>query len=271
MAKSREVLPAANALARLYDLDLADDPGDVDLYLALAARSGGPILEIASGSGRVTMPLARAGYEVTAVDVDPAMINRAENALAAAGEPLRSRVLLIEADLVGLQLPEGARFGLAILALNSILLLATRERQRQAFATLARHLRPGAVAVVDAWVPSADELARYDGRLGLEYVRTDAETGLQVTKTTAAQYEPATGHVELTAIYDEGEEGGPTRRWIRQDRLLLANAVDLGAMAESAGLVVEVLAGGYDLSPLVAYDDRAVVIARRRGRLAPRA
>ena len=42
---------------------------------------------------------------------------------------------------------------------------------------MARHLRPGGIAVVDVWLPSADELARYDGRLGLEYVRTDPETG----------------------------------------------------------------------------------------------
>ena len=40
---------AAAALARLYDLDLDDDPGDLDLYLALAARAGGPILELAAG------------------------------------------------------------------------------------------------------------------------------------------------------------------------------------------------------------------------------
>ena len=46
---SREA-PAA-ALARLYDLDLADDPGDLDLYLALAARAGGPVLELMVGSG----------------------------------------------------------------------------------------------------------------------------------------------------------------------------------------------------------------------------
>jgi 2-polyprenyl-3-methyl-5-hydroxy-6-metoxy-1,4-benzoquinol methylase len=67
----------AAALARLYDLDLSEDPGDIELYLALAARTGGPILEIAAGSGRVAVPLAVAGYEVTAVDIDAAMLARA--------------------------------------------------------------------------------------------------------------------------------------------------------------------------------------------------
>jgi SAM-dependent methyltransferase len=67
----------ADALARLYDLDLAEDPGDIDLYLALAGRTGGPIVELACGSGRVAIPIAAAGHEVTGVDLDPAMLVRA--------------------------------------------------------------------------------------------------------------------------------------------------------------------------------------------------
>ena len=51
----------AAALARLYDLDLADDPGDLDLYLALADRADGPILELCVGTGRLAIPLAEAG------------------------------------------------------------------------------------------------------------------------------------------------------------------------------------------------------------------
>ena len=80
----------AAALARLYDLDLADDPGDLDLYRALATRTGGPILELMAGSGRLAVPLAAAGYEVVAVDLDAAMVARARTA---SGEtPSRSAV-----------------------------------------------------------------------------------------------------------------------------------------------------------------------------------
>jgi SAM-dependent methyltransferase len=261
----------ATALARLYDLDLTEDPGDVELYLALASRSGGPVLEIAAGSGRVSVPLAKAGYEVTAVDNDPAMLARAATGAADAGPEARARFEPIEADLIGLKLPGGARFRLAILALNSILVLESRDTQRAALETMARHLEPGGIAVVDVWLPSADELARYDGRLCLEYVRDDPETGLLVTKKSAAQHEPATGHVLLTAIYEEGRQGGAASRWVREDRLRLLNADDLRAMAESAGLEVEVLAGDYGLDPIGPHDERAILVARRRGRPAPQA
>jgi hypothetical protein len=52
--------PLADALARLYDVDLVEDPGDLDLYLALAARVEGPVLELAAGTGRLAVPLAAA-------------------------------------------------------------------------------------------------------------------------------------------------------------------------------------------------------------------
>ena len=262
----------AAALARLYDVDLLDDPGDIDLYRALAARTGGPVLELAAGSGRVTVPLAEDGYEVTAVDIDSAMLGRLQRRReeAAKAEPrVRGRVHTVEADLIGLELPGGPRFGLAILALNSILLLDSREAQGAALETMARHLAPGGVAVVDVWLPAAHELARYDGRLSLEYVRQDAETGMVVAKTASAEHEATRGRVTLTAIYDESEQGGPVRRWVRLDHLRLLGVEELTEMAEAAGLDVEVLAGSYDLDPIVDHDERAILVARRRGRTGP--
>lgn len=270
MAEPPRVPKIAEALARLYDVDLLEEPGDVDLYLALAARTGGPILELASGTGRIALPLVKAGYEVTAIDIDPAMIARARKLVASAGPRSGARLELVQADLVDLALPGGERFRLAILALNSILLLATRDRQLEALKTMARHLAPGGLAVVDAWIPSADELARYDGRMALEYVRTDPDSGQTVAKLTSAVHEPATGHVQLTAIYEEGDQGAPARRWVRHDRLRLLDADELGSLAEAADMEIEVLAGDYGLSPVGAQDERVILVARRRDRPASR-
>ena len=101
----------AAALARLYDLDLLEDPGDVDLYLALAARTGGPILEIAAGSGRLALPLARAGYEVTLVDIDPAT-RLIDPGLIEAAITDRTRAI-IPVDLAGLPVNRDVLYELA--------------------------------------------------------------------------------------------------------------------------------------------------------------
>ena len=253
----------AEALARLYDLDLAADPGDLNLYLAMAARTGGPIVELCSGTGRIAIPLAAAGHEVTGVDIDPAMVARAVNRAKGIGPDRVERVSFVVGDLFDVAIPGAGTFGLGILALNSILLLGGPREQRRAIAVMAGLLAPGGVAVVDVWLPLAEDLVRFDGRIGLEWVRTDPETGVDVIKTTAAWYDSATRALTLTTIFDLSDPGGPVRRWVREDAMHLLSADDLRMYAEDAGLEVEVVAGDYDLSPIGAGAGRAIGVARR--------
>jgi SAM-dependent methyltransferase len=254
---------AGAALARLYDLDLSEDPGDLDLLLALAARAGGPILELASGSGRLTVPLAEDGHEVTGVDTDPAMIARAHDRAEAAGKAVARRVRLVTGDARSIRLPDAGDYRLAFVPLNSIFLLGSRADQAAAVATLAAHLATGGLAVVDAWLPDADDLARYDGRLVLEWVRGDPGSGRIVTKTCSAIYDATTASVVLTTIFDEGHAGESPVRWVRVDRLRLVSPDELVSFAEAAGLVVETLAGDYDMNDLEPGAERVVMVARK--------
>jgi SAM-dependent methyltransferase len=254
---------SAAALARLYDLDLVDDPGDVELYRALADRARGRVLELAVGSGRVAVPLAAAGHRVTGVDNESSMLDRARARGAASLAGSGGSLELVEADIVGLALPEGAAFAFGYLALNSLMALGTRAAQQAALQALADHLEPGGIAAVDIWLPDAEDLARYDGRLILEWARTDPTSELVVTKTGSAQYDAATGTVALTSVFEEGPQGGAVTRWVRHDRLRLVSAEELTGFAEVAGLRVETLAGGYDLDPFGPGSDRAVLVAIR--------
>ena len=113
------------------------------------------------------------------------------------------------------------------------------------------------------WLPDADDLARYDGRIILEYVRTDPETGRTIVKTGAALHDAATQIVSLTTIFDESEPGGSPTRWIRRDRIRLVGADELRGFAESAGLMIESSARGYDLEPLGPGASRCVLVATR--------
>ena len=255
--------PAAPALARLYDLDLAEDPGDLDLYLSIARRTGGPVLELAVGTGRLAVPIAEAGYEVTGVDIDPAMLDRARQRLAAGSPAARRQLNLVEGDILGLRLPAAGTFNLCFLALNTLLLLGRQDAQREAVRTMAAHLAPGGLAVVDAWLPDADDLVRLDGRIVLEYVRTEPDTGLTITKAASAQHDAVSQQVTLTTIYEQSSQGAPARRWVQVDRLRLVSADELTRFAEDAGLEIEQVAGSYDLSALGPTSDRAILIATR--------
>lgn len=255
----------ATRLAELYDLDLQDDPGDLDLYQALAAREGGPLLEMAVGTGRLAVPLAAAGHDVVGVDRDQAMLARAAwrwAAATAAGEVVAGgRLELVAGDLLKVDL--GARFGLALLALNSLFVLATHERQAAAVRALARHLRPGGLAVIDVWLPPADEIAAYDGRAALEWLRLEPAGTHQVAKTGSARHDGSTAMVSLTTFFDRWPvAGGPLERIERIDELRLVSAGELVAMAEAAGLRIETLAGDYQMEPFGPGAERVLLLGR---------
>ncbi len=258
----------AEALARLYDLDVAEEDADRGLYLALATRTTGPILELMAGSGRLAVPLAATGRRVVAVDVDPAMLARARVAASAAGPRAARRLELVDADVDGYRHPRAGSFGLAFVALGSLLLMPGRAAQRRAFATLADHLAPGGVAAVDVPLLDADDLSRYDGRLTLDWARR-GPAGSVITKTSSARHDASTRTVALVSVFEEGLPGRPAARTVRVDRLHLLDAVDLLEMAEAAGLRVEILAGDADLTPLAPGADRAILVAVRATADAP--
>jgi SAM-dependent methyltransferase len=252
----------ASDLARYYDLDLEDDPGDLSLYRAMADRTGGPVLELAAGSGRLAVPLALAGHRVVAVDNDPAMLERAARAWnASRGRRPKDAFQTVEGDLTAIRLDE--RFGLVFLALNSLLLLGDADTQASAFRTMAAHLRPDGLAVVDVILPDASDLGLYDGRLLLEWLRDDAETGDQVAKVASARYDSATATVELTQLFDRTPAaGGPVHRTVRVDQMRLVSAAELERFATDSGLVVETLAGDHQVMPFGPGAERAVLVCR---------
>ncbi len=253
---------AAEALARYYDLDLLDDPGDVELYQALAQRTGGPILELGVGSGRIAIPLAEAGNAVTGVDDDAHMLARAASAWSESrGRDHGGSLTLVDADMTAIRLEQ--RFGLAILALNTLMLLDDGERQVAALRTLAAHLRPDGLAVVDVWLPSPEDLSLYDGRLLLEWLRVDPETADRVAKMASARYDTATATVTLHQFFDAWPaDGGALERTARTDRLHLVGSSELVRMAAEAGLGVEMLAGDHQMSAFGPGVDRAILLGR---------
>ena len=257
------------SLARYYDLDLADDPGDLPLYLAWAQRVTGPILELGAGTGRLAVPLAMAGHAVTAVDVDGHMLKRARDGWRRERPRGRSKdgpsatgsLTLLRRDMRTLRVDE--RFGLVILALNTLLQLGDAASQRQAIAVTARHLRPDGVAVLDVWLPAGGDLAMYDGRLGLEWMRQDPETGDQVTKSVSARYDAATATTSLVTIFDAWSSADLlVRRVARTDVLRLISTDELRAMVDASGMIVERLAGDHQMGPWGPGVERVVLVGR---------
>ncbi len=225
------------------------------------------ILELAAGSGRICIPLAAAGHDVTGVDNDAAMLERARAAWTGHGGgrsvgATPGSLRLIEHDLTTLDLP--SRFDLVFIALNSFLLLDGRAAQERALKVMRAHLAPGGRAIIDVWTPSHEDLDLYDGRQVLDWVRTDPETNERVAKTTVAHYDAATYTAHLTTTFDVESDGAATRSVIRDDAITFIEAAELLELAGRAGLEPEQVLGDYDGTAWSEASERVVLIAQGR-------
>lgn len=149
-----EVWTAADAAT--YDDDVADmfspdavDPA-VDVLVDLAG--GGPALEFAIGTGRVALPLADRGVEVTGIELSQPMID------ALLAKPGSDRIRVVHGDMATTRVD--GRFSLVYLVFNTISNLLTQDAQVACFENAAAHLAPGGRFVVEVGVPDLQRLPR---------------------------------------------------------------------------------------------------------------
>ena len=143
--------------AEFYDLG-AGGLGDVPFYLAYAAVAGAsPVLELGCGTGRVTIPLAEAGYEVIGVDLSEPMLARCRGKVFERG--LDERVHLLLADMARFEL-ERVDVGLACTPFRSFMHLTTQAEQLGCLERTYACLRPGRTLIMDVYAPSYRALAQ---------------------------------------------------------------------------------------------------------------
>lgn len=131
---------------------------DVRFYTELAARHGGPVLELGVGTARVAASLAKAGIEVVGVDPEPAMLDRARGRIARLPVSVRERVELRVGDLRHLRLRR--RFSLVIAPFHVWNHLYTRTDIERGFRTVHHHLCRGGRFAFDVLLPDPESLAR---------------------------------------------------------------------------------------------------------------
>jgi SAM-dependent methyltransferase len=245
--------------ARFYDLDLGDRDEDLLMIQQFADRCGSPVLELACGTGRVLLPLARQGVQITGVDVSPAMLEMARRKLAA--ERLTERVTLLEQDMRELTL--GETFNLAVVAVNSFMHLLTTDDQLATLTRIRHHLNPGGLLLLDLFNPDPSRLLEFRGRVTLDKVMTDPDTGHRLMKFSSEQVDLGRQLIQVTVILDEVDGEGHVRRTLFPFSIRYLYRHELELLLRHAGFVVEAIYGSYDLDEFSGDSEKMIAVARR--------
>ena len=142
-----------------YDLRTEQDAaqgvlaGDVDFYRTLAMRTGGPVLDLGGGTGRVARPLAEAGFDVWCMDLSAGMLRQGRASVE--GTVAAERIRFIQGDMSSFELEERA-FGLTIAPFRAFQLLLDAADQRSCLAAVRGHLRPGGLLALHLFDPLLD-------------------------------------------------------------------------------------------------------------------
>ncbi len=225
----------------LYHAHHAHETEDLPFWLELAARQDNPLLELGCGSGRVLLPLVRAGYEVYGLDHDPAML--AFLRLNAPAE-LRSELQLLQSDMTAFHL--GKRFALILLPCNTFSTLAQPAR-RATLERVAMHLRPGGFFAASLPNPALLKGLPAVSDVELEDIFPHPLDGepVQVSSAWVRQGELFT----LTWHYDHLLPDGRVERLSARIQHHLAPVEVYLAELRAAGLGIEGVYGDFDWSP----------------------
>jgi ubiquinone/menaquinone biosynthesis C-methylase UbiE len=259
-SRAREGWRGWDAYAPFYDWENAQTVGrrDVPFWRRLASAARGPVLELGCGTGRVSLPLARAGIAIVGIDRSAPMLDRARKPIAASSNRRVAKLLhFVRGDIR--QLPfEGGTFPMVI-APYGILQSLTRPRDlTAALASVARVTMPGGTFGVDL-VPDVPKWREYENRVGLR-----GRSGkTQLTLIESVRQDPQR---RLTTFAQTYVERRGTR--IREHRFDLTfrtlSVPQMTRQLERAGFAIDAVLGDYRGRP---WDERAdvwIIMAKKR-------
>lgn len=178
--------------AHLYDFDdRSITKDDIPFFLEYAKKINGDILELACGTGRVLLPLAKAGFNVWGLDITKEMLEQFKMKLSRETEDVQNRVTLIEQDMTSFKLDK--KFSMITIPYRTFQLLINDTDQINCLKNVHSHLsdngtfiltvfRPGQLTEDWTKYPEQEDWSRKDEETGITYKATNAKTGIDVNK-----------------------------------------------------------------------------------------
>ena len=227
---------------------------DVGFWQRLAAAQPGPVLELGCGTGRLTIPVARAGAQVVGVDRSAAMLNRARQRLRRARTSARRG----RGDIRQLPFRSRVRFGLVMAPYGMLQSLTSERDLRMTLDAVAGVLRRRGLFVIDL-VPDLPRWSEYDRKVSLSGRRGRGHVRL----TESVRQDRRRG---LTIFDQEYEERRGRARSVHRFSLTFrtVSVPQMRRRLEAAGFRIDAVLGDYDGGPFDSRADVWIVLARKR-------
>jgi SAM-dependent methyltransferase len=238
---------------------------DIGFYVEAARKCGGPVLELGCGTGRILIPTARAGIDISGLDASEGMLAVCRARLDAEPPEVRRRTGLHHGDIRGFDL--GRSFQLITLPFRPFQYLLTVEEQLACLSVIWRHLEPNGQLVFDIFNPSIHNLAKPVDPTETDeeppFIHPDGRTVIRRSRVLERDLANQTFAGEL--IYDVTHPGGRTERLVHQYRFRYLFRFEAEHLLARAGFAMDYVYSGFDNAPYGSqYPGELIFVARRR-------
>lgn len=236
--------------ADIYDSVYSYVRDDIPFYVEEAQDAGGPVLELGCGTGRIAIPIVKAGVEVVGLDFSEAMLDVARRKAARLSKGAAS-LTLIRADMQDFSLDQ--KFRLAIIPFRGFQSLLTVTDEIETLLNIKRHLAPGGRLVFNIFVPDLNMMVQ-EGDVPYRFRDvTDPATGISYVLWNQAQYDSFSQIMSIRTTIEEMDDIGAVRRKLYRDfHLRYIFRWEMHHLLNSCGYEVLDMFGGFDRSP---FDD----------------
>ena len=233
---------------------------DVRFYTRLAVESGGPVLELGAGTGRVALAIAKAGVDVVGIEPMVPMLEQARERLARLSRAARGRVELRQGDVTRLRLRR--KFPLVIAPFNVWMHLYSREEIERGFATVRHHLEPGGRFAFDVLLPDPVSLSRDPSKRYRGGAIPHPRDGVRYRYSEYFSYDPV-AQIE-TVVMDFEHPESDARSFCTPLTQRQFFPAELEALLHYNGFDLESHTGDFDGKPITRDTESQVLIAKVR-------
>jgi SAM-dependent methyltransferase len=236
---------------------------DVEFFVEMARQSRGPVLELGCGTGRVLIPTARAGLEITGLDSSSQMLGACRDKLAQEPEEVQSKVKLLKADMRRFDLRNP--FRLVTLPFRPFQHLLTVEDQLACLRSVHHHLIEGGRIILDIYNPSLPRLVddKYlrEFEEEPEFVMPDGRRVIRRHRLIERDYLNQILDVELS--YQVTHPDGRQEELCQATRMRYLFRFEAEHLLARSGFEVEHVYGDYDKSPYGSKDPGDLIFVAR--------
>ena len=247
----------------LYDsVTLYKARPDVAFYVEEALAHGGMVLEVGCGTGRILIPAARQGVEITGLDKSSRMLAQCEARLADEPPEVQQNVTLVRADMRDFDL--GRQFSIIMIPFRPLQHLITVSEQISALRAMHRHLEPGGRLMFDVFNPKIQYLIDDNSREREDTAEVALPDGRSFRRTArVAAVHVAAQYSEIEMIYYVREADGTTQRLVQGFPMRWYWRYEVEHLLARCGFRVKAVFGDFNRSPLTDVSPEMIFMAER--------